>query len=279
MARLKLAACAAAQAVWVPLRSLGRRLLGAPRWDGLVARSGLRAFKGRHWLQRRVLPDGNVVLHRPSDACLIDEVYAENAYRAELIEAGQTVVDVGAHIGTFALRAARRVGPTGRVVACEPSPATLELLRRNVSENRLAWVSIQPVAAAEAEGSAELGVAREGEDNPAADTLLPASGRRRVPVRLRRLDDILAEAGVSTVNLLKIDAEGAELRVLEGAPRTLARTRRVVMEIHPPGVDPDRVVRLLEAAGFSCRLSTGPGGTVLLEAERGERGPSVPSGD
>jgi hypothetical protein len=69
------------------------------------------------------------------------------------------------------------------------------------------------------------------------------------------------------VALLKVDVEGAELRLLDGAPRTLAAARRIVMEVHPPRVEPEEVRRRLESLGFSCRTSES-GGCVLLEAVR-----------
>lgn len=268
MERLKVALFALAQGVWVALRTLGAAVLGKERFDRLIDKTGLRAFKSRTWLSRRAMPDGNDILYRPHDQCIVDEVYGQGVYSGVEIAPGQTVVDVGAHIGVFSLMAARKVGPRGRVLSFEPSPRTLELLRRNLAANALPWVKLHAVALAETEGSAELFVADDAEGNPAADTLSAVGGRKNVPVRLRRLDDVLAEEGVAAIDHLKIDVEGAELRVLDGGPKALARTRRVVMEIHPPRVDPAAMRARLEAAGFSCRVvSEGPG-SVIVEALR-----------
>ncbi|MBI5622172.1 MAG: FkbM family methyltransferase [Elusimicrobia bacterium] len=264
--RLKVAACGLAGAAWSALSAAGRAFLGPERFDRMVDASGLRRLKSRLWLERIVLADGTVLLHRPQDRCIIEEV-AGGAYASAPVEPGATVVDVGAHIGTFALLAARMVGPSGRVVALEPSPATLELLRRNVALNGLSWVKVHPVGAAEAEGTAELFTA-SGLDNPAADTLSPTPGRRGVMVRLARLDDVLAQEGCTRVDLLKLDVEGAELRALAGAPRTLALTRRIVMEVHPPAAPLQEVRRVLEGAGFDCRVLTQKPGSAILDAAR-----------
>lgn len=258
---------AAAQGAWIVIRRLGRALLGTKRFDRLIDKTGLRELKSRTWLSRKMMPDGNEIMYRPHDQCVLDEVYARDVYSQSKIKAGETVVDVGAHIGIFSLMAARKVGPTGRVIAFEPSPRTLDLLRRNLAFNGLPWVKLHAVALADVEGTTSLFMAEGAVDNPVADTLIAASKRKSVPVRLRRLDDVLAEEDVAAVDHLKIDVEGAELRVLDGAPKTLARTRRVVMEVHQPHVDPNEARRRLEAAGFDCRLGESASG-VILEALR-----------
>ncbi len=268
MESLKVALFAAAQGVWTALRAAGRAVLGRERFDRLVGLTGLRGLKSRTWLTRRRMPDGTVLLVRPHDQCIVDEVYERGAYSGAEILPGQTVVDAGAHIGAFTLMAARRVGPTGRVVCFEPSPRTRELLDRNLAANAVPWVSRRDCALAGAEGRAELFVADDAADNPAADTLHASAGRAAVPVRVRRLDDVLEEEGVGPVDHLKIDVEGAELSVMDGAPETLARTRRVVLEVHPPRVDPAEVRRRLEALGFSCRLVSEAPGSAILEASR-----------
>jgi FkbM family methyltransferase len=267
MERLAVVLFAAAQGAWLAVRALGRALLGRERFDRFVDQTGLHELKNRSWLSRRLLPDGNDLLYRPHDQCIIEEVYDRDAYGREKIPAGAAVVDAGAHIGVFTLMAARRVGPSGRVLAFEPSPGSRELLARNVRANGLSWVKVYPAALADAPGTEAFYAADAAAGNPVGDTLSPIPGREAVSVPVLRLDDVLAEAGVSAVDLLKVDVEGAELRLLEGAPRTLAATRRIVMEVHPPRVDPEEVRRRLEALGFSCRLGTGTG-SVILEAVR-----------
>ena len=259
---------ATAQSVWIFFRMAGRSLLGAERFDLIIDKTGLHGLKSRVWLERFRAPDGSDILYRPHDRCIIDEVYGRSVYSGTEISPGQTVVDVGAHIGVFSLMAARRVGPKGHVVCFEPSPRAAEVLRRNLEANGLSWVRHHAVALAETEGSADLFVADDAGNNPAADTLSDTPGRGKVSVRLRRLDDVLAEEGIFSVDHLKIDVEGAELRVLDGAPRTLARTRRIAMEVHPPRVDPAEVRRRLEALGFTCRSVSESADSVILDARR-----------
>ncbi|HEY8339350.1 MAG TPA: FkbM family methyltransferase [Egibacteraceae bacterium] len=143
---------------------------------------------------------------------------------------GGCVVDVGANLGVFSAWAAGAVGPTGHVVAIEPHPHACELLRTNLA----------PVAARTT--VLQVGCGREDATLPlryppgrlavatfAADAAAAATARVDVPVR--RLDDVLDDVAVGGIDLLKIDVEGFEAEVLDGAPRTLARTARVVCEV------------------------------------------------
>jgi len=268
MGDLRVAASALAQRAWLSVRGAARAVVGEDRLGRFLDASGLRALKYRFSLSRRELPDGGTILYRPHDACIVEEVYDRGVYSGETIGSGATVVDVGAHIGAFSLLAGRRVGPKGRVLAFEPSPKTYALLERNLRANGLPWIKARPVAIADADAEVDLYVADDPGNNPSADTLTSRPGRRAVRVRTLRLDDVLAEENVERVDVLKIDAEGAELRVLDGAAKTLARTRRLVMEVHPPAVDPAEVRRRLEALGFSCRTVLDSEHSVILDAAR-----------
>lgn len=252
--KLGATASSAAQRVWELVRGGGRRLAGRERFDALVGTLGLRALKAR-WLRfEKTMPDGSKIAYRAEDECIVDEVYADRVYDKDSpIEAGQCVIDAGGHIGAFALYAARKVGPEGRVVVFEPSPDNLELLRRNLDANALSQIRLFPVGLAEAAGQAQIYVAEPGADNPAANTLFPTEGRRGTGVPLERLDDVVERIGLARVDLLKIDVEGAELRVLRGAEKTLKLTRRIVMEIHPARVEPAEVAHFLEKRGFTLR--------------------------
>lgn len=266
--RVKLAVFAALQAGWRASRAAGRALLGESRFERLVASTGLRELKARTWLEIREMPDGARLLLRPHDQCIVEEVYGGGVYSGAAIEPGQTVVDAGAHIGSFALMAAKRVGPTGRVLAFEPSPDTFALLRRNLELNPMPWVRLHALALGTRSGLATLHAAEPGRGNPAADTLMPAEGRMPVQVAVRPLDEVLAEDGVTRVDHLKVDVEGAELLVLDGAPKTLAAARRVVMEIHTPHVRREDAVGRLERAGLAARVVSESEHSLIVEAVR-----------
>jgi len=149
------------------------------------------------------------------------------------VPAGGTFVDVGAHVGWYTLKAAKVVGPQGRVIAVEPNHETLIELRENIRASGAgAVVMVAPVACSDSETTltfyassrTNTGESSLSSANAAQDKALAAS----YPVRARRLDGILKEAGAHRVDAIKIDVEGAEFLVLKGAAETLDHDRPIV---------------------------------------------------
>jgi len=151
---------------------------------------------------------------------------AERHLLHRLLRPGMRVADVGANIGYYALLFARAVGPEGAVLCYEPEPDNLVELERTLSWNGLANVRVLPVAVGDSDGEAFL--ARGVNGRVSANGGPPPPGAVTVP--LRRLDTLLPEG----VDLLKVDVEGYEGRVLDGAERLLREHRPVlVVELHP----------------------------------------------
>lgn len=171
-----------------------------------------------------------------------------------LLAPGRVAVDVGANIGFLTSWMARRVAPGGRVWAVEPEPANLSLLRENLSRNRLQdLVTVLPVAAGATEESLPLVLQGRGMGHSLHGG---GGGVRSIQVPVRRLDDLITTA----VDLVKIDAEGSELEVLEGMPRILATEHldlvvewspeALALAGHGPLVLPERLL----AAGLTLEL-------------------------
>lgn len=238
--------------------------------ERVIGEEGIRRFFERiHWYEIKSrlirlhadLPDGNRITYRPYDRRIIDEIYA-GCYQWAIFNPSDIVVDVGANIGGFTLLAARRVGPTGRVVAVEPEPENFLLLRRNVRQNGFANVRLIQAAVDAQAGRRTL--YRSGD--PAMHTLLPryADG---VGVAVTTLDLVEREEDLPRVDVLKIDVEGAELRVLQGAAEILKKTRQVILEAEPPNLE--AIVELLKASGFpSPEVHASQWGTLIYAARR-----------
>lgn len=139
-----------------------------------------------------------------------------------MVDRGDLVVDVGGHIGTYTIPLARRVAPTGRVLAFEPNPLTREILEINVELNDLAHVVVvADVAVGSQPGTASLHVSRANTGAARLDTDDSVGGE----VRVDTLDSVV----VGSPSLLKIDAEGFELQVLRGAVDLLDRAAPAVL--------------------------------------------------
>ena len=192
-----------------------------------------------------------------------------------LARPGMVALDVGAHVGYYTRLLAERTGAEGRVIALEPNPATHQALRRNT--RKLPTVTALQLAAAEAEGSAELydylmmsasgslhydeSLAHQQQAQMGTGDLAPRREAgfemQRYRVRTVALDDCLRELGIKRVDLVKMDIEGAELAALRGMRGTIAASPglSLVMEYNPSalqafGHEPAEALREALDLGF-----------------------------
>jgi FkbM family methyltransferase len=138
---------------------------------------------------------------------------------------GMTFVDVGAKTGLYTLHGAQRVGPTGAVIALEPTPKLFRLLQKTVRINdRDNICDCINIVASSADGVATLEEAKYcGSPNQPVNE----GAKAEFEVRTARLDDVLQ--GARRVDVVKIDAGGAELAVLEGMNYILANHQDIVL--------------------------------------------------
>lgn len=155
---------------------------------------------------------------------------------------GGSLIDVGAHVGFFALLGAYLAGEQGQVLALEPTPSVYRILQRNVA----VYPNIKACPFAAFSEDRELTLHDFGLEFSAYNSLLgirPPEGRRPtskvdLTVRARRIDDLLADENWDRLDVVKIDAESSEGPVLRGAERTIRRFRpAVIVEVGDYGVE------------------------------------------
>ena len=162
------------------------------------------------------------------------------------VRPGHVVVDAGANVGSYTLLFAMWAGASGRVIAFEPAPDAREGLRQHVKLNGLAdRVEIIPVAL-----SSTLGSVRFHSDGASGANAIAAAGDRAdapaIEVETTTID-VFCETHRVRPDVVKIDVEGAELDVIRGARRVLARPGlQAFVEFHPRawpsrGVTPDAI--------------------------------------
>jgi FkbM family methyltransferase len=144
---------------------------------------------------------------------------------------GQTFIDIGANLGLYTIFAAKKVGPCGTVVAIEPSSREFARLKANVELNELSNVRVLRVATSNHSGEADLLVAEEAHSghNTLGDFGYPIMARGKERVRAMRLDEIVRELGLTRVDVVKIDVEGAEYATLQGAADTVERFKPIIL--------------------------------------------------
>ena len=170
----------------------------------------------------------------------------EGTYEPDLISLlertlrpGDTFIDVGASEGFFSVLASRLVGD-GRVVAVEPQARSVNVLEANLSLNSCTNVLVQRSAVVDTRRPVTLSTGPSS--NPGASGLYHRRfGARATVVEGLPLDFVVERLGLAHVRVIKIDAEGAELLVVQGARRTLAQGMVDVLSIdlhHGVGEDP-----------------------------------------
>jgi FkbM family methyltransferase len=138
------------------------------------------------------------------------------------------MVDVGAHVGMYAIRAARELRGRGRVLAFEPNPAAREQLEHNVALNGCDNVVVLAAAAGAGAGRATLHV--PASDDPSFSSLEGDRFAEGAPVEVEvtTVDDAIAASGLRP-SFVKVDVEGREVDVLRGMSKTVEEFRPVLL--------------------------------------------------
>jgi FkbM family methyltransferase len=164
--------------------------------------------------------------------------FAYGSWEPEIIELvsravkpGFTVVDVGAHIGYYSLLFSRLVGPTGHVIAFEPVPMNFEFLVENLKLN--SCTNTEPVNRAVLDRHRRIRVDTPQNDPlPVGVSFAEPKDHGNVAVEAVSLDEF-ALGRTERVDFLKVDAEGAEDKVLDGAQAIIERDHPLIMmEVH-----------------------------------------------
>lgn len=194
-----------------PIRSIAAHLLAKA---GLANRVSYR----REGTRLRMRPAGLArLLWTEPERRLDGEVFL-----SKVLKCGNTFVDVGANIGILTLLAAKIVSPSGKVIAIEAHPKTHEALLDNLNLNQITNVIAINCAVGREEGMVSLSDRVDDDWNKIDDA------GRGILIRLRTLDDVCG--ALNQIDVLKIDVEGYELPVLQGARTVLAKTQCVLLE-------------------------------------------------
>lgn len=187
---------------------------------------------------------------------------------------GDTIVDLGAGLGSEILGFSQAVGPTGRVIAIEAHPATFRFLEVNRKLNRLSNVETLQVATSEEAGEVLL----SDRDNHIANSIVAAREERNIAVPATTLDDLGEQLDLERVDFLKMNIEGAEAATLQGASSLLERTRYVYVSCHDFVADAatdDRDLSGMRTHAEVCRILSDAGFELSFPPE--DPGPSAPN--
>jgi len=150
--------------------------------------------------------------------------YCEEEFRIlqQMCGTGSFIAEVGANIGAHTVRMAKQVGISGRIIAFEPQPVVFQTLCATVALNSLMNVDCYPFALAEAEETARFPAIDYRVANNFGGISFETLPQGVIPIPVRRFDDSYLHG---RLDLLKLDVEGMELRVLKGTQQSIERFR------------------------------------------------------
>jgi FkbM family methyltransferase len=172
-----------------------------------------------------------------------------------VVKEGDVAVDVGAQIGFFTLLLAKKVGPKGKVFGFEPDPDNFDLLKKNLTINAYNNVTLEQKACADQTGRGRLYLSKNDKgDGRIYDNL---KGYGSLEIETITLDDYFA-VHQANIDFIKIDAQGAEKRILQGMTKLLSGNKelKMVIEFQPELMrnlgsnEPAEFLRLLSDYGF-----------------------------
>ena len=224
-----------------PIRAISRRMLWRWHWK----RSPGTPMVINAWWR-----DLRIALPNTSNAALLFYRTHSDEGLAWLLQAllspRMTFLDVGAHVGAFTLVGATMVGNEGKVLAVEPLPACVEAIRRNAAMNGMDNVKVYEGVLCDR--SERIGFLSDSQQS--AGWIATSPAQAAFETQGWTLDDFLQSAGITRVDVMKLDASGNELSVLRGGAKTFrgGGVGTLVMKLYHPTVTKERF-------GYDCRES------------------------
>ena len=182
------------------------------------------------------------------------------------IEEDDVVYDIGANTGLYTFFAAKAC-PDGEVIAFEPYPPNLSLLKQDTARNQLQNVETIDIALSDSVGSIEFSQPTEDDMGYGSSAIETTESKTTVNIPTTTGDQLIADREIPAPDVVKIDVEGSEPLVLEGLETTLSTLscRTVYCEVHLPGVDrrpsvedfgssPEDIQNRLEEFGFTIEV-------------------------
>lgn len=156
------------------------------------------------------------------------EIMIENAYeKYHKIKSNDTVFDLGANIGIFSIKAAKRVGEKGKVIAVEPEPINIKLLKENTKYFNN--VIIIPKAAGNTSGEIELTIGIHSGAHYINTIAENKSNNQKILIQIDTIDNLIKELGLEIIDFFKIDIEGWEYEALKGAVNSIQKIKFLVI--------------------------------------------------
>jgi FkbM family methyltransferase len=194
------------------------------------------------------------------DAWIIKETILDRQYEIVSIplKPEWLIVDIGTALGDYAIWAARQL-TSGKVIAVEPFPQSVEIMRKNILLNCVNNIDVTEIAIGGFEG--QVGLQFITGQTSQQSTVATITNLGTTTVKAITLGKFLLENNIDHCDYLKMDCEGAEYEILFACSYTeLMKIDRICMEVHD-GItchSRDEMIEFLKSNGFKIRLTLNP---------------------
>jgi FkbM family methyltransferase len=225
-----------------------------PLYSHLIANPLLKSLELTY-----VIPFRYLFVARFGEAYTIESAFSKKYYEFLPVHPGSTVIDIGAHIGTYTLRASRKVGKRGFVIAVKPEPTNVEYLTINCILAKCKNVKILKIALSK-KGYARLYL----HDFTGHSMYIPS--RKSILVKVISLDTLTSMLGRPNNSgyLIKMNAGGSELEILQGSTKTLKRCEALVIATHHSPQQAYDISKFLREQGFTTKVVDLKGNKLLI---------------
>jgi FkbM family methyltransferase len=209
-------------------------------FDIFLRRLGILKYINRGKFEYQGLTFYNAI----NDTGIETSIITNNTYEPEVIKEiksilnnGSTFIDGGANIGFFSLIASKIVGPTGAVIAFEPTPSTLNYLKKNITTNKIKNIIVVDKGLSSSEKQLPFLLSK---DNPEANFIVSKEDEnlqnkdKIIKISTISIDKFCSENNINKIDLIKLDIEGQELEAIKGAREilTINENVKIIFELN-----------------------------------------------
>lgn len=235
------------------IRKLRYYLLGGAvirsftNWQ-LVLFKFLKLLPGDQTVSLKLKRGGTFYIKHFLDALTIIEIWGDDAYKIKNVKNPKTIIDIGANIGAFTIKAAQAF-PKATIISFEPSIETYNILTRNLIENKIKNVKSFNQAVAKKNGQSFL-----YDPGPSGLRSLHNSrgSSKKITVKTLSLNKVISDLKINKCDFLKIDCEGAEYEIIYNLkPANLKKIKFMSLEFHD-GIQGNHedLIKFLNKQGF-----------------------------
>ena len=161
------------------------------------------------------------------------------------LQEGMVIYDIGGSIGMYTIPFAKKVGKTGKVFVFEPTSKGIESIKQNLTINNIDNVVVYPYAISDSTSEINFYIRPDKETHSLFEkTIAPSkTGKQKtIKVKTFTIDDLIEKNLSLAPNFIKIDTEGAEIKVLDGIKKIYDNLHLILVEIHKPALKLENIL-------------------------------------